>query len=460
MLKSIRIRCSETEINSFILSIPENDLNEVGLEDGSQKTIVFGIKRVECTVLSSGNQEKNWTLSKAAWSSLAIPFPLTLMVQNDGENSIFLGPVIGIYTAGFTGNSLRPVGERSFLFSKYIYAAKSLGGLAFIFGSHHIHWNEGIIEGYTFRETGWEQVKIPLPNVVYDRLPNRRTESLPIYSEVKERLEQEYDIPWFNPGFFDKWHIYQQLIDIPEAQSFLPRTISSPSEKEIQDFIHSYEHVYIKPKNGSLGLGIHQIVYDSNEKFYYCRFRDHSRNRLRRYGSLSRLLKTQFPRGFETLVIQEGISLLKYQNNPIDFRIHTNKDEHGVWKISAIAAKIAGSGSVTTHVKSGGHVKSVSEIWEDLHLTKSLLVELKKATYLLSKAIDDTTEGYVGEIGFDIGIDQQEKIWMFEANSKPGRTIFSHPKLKQDDLLTRKMPMEYAFHLYRSSIDISPIIQG
>ncbi|MDQ7860140.1 hypothetical protein RCO48_01045 [Peribacillus frigoritolerans] len=41
---------------------------------------------------------------------------------------------------------------------------------------------------------------------------------------------------------------------------------------------------------------------------------------------------------------------------------------------------------------------------------------------------------------------------MFEANSKPGRSIFSHPKLKDFELLTRKLSLDYAIYLTEQTI--------
>ncbi|MFA9557243.1 YheC/YheD family protein [Evansella sp. AB-rgal1] len=451
MTQIIEIKKGTSQENALFIS--PTQCKTWKIQQGETKTIQFGTKEIPCTIYHRENlYDDECILSAEAWDELYIPFSLNVTVEYDMVDRIYLGPIIGIFTAGFTGSILRPIGERSFLFAKYIHAAQTSGSIAFVFGSHHIHWNEGVVEGYTFLKSGWKKIKLPIPNVVYDRLPNRKTEKHPSYSEVRERLQTDYDIPWFNPGFFSKSSIYDQLIRLPHVNKFLPVTIASPTQEEIKKFVHDHKHVYIKPKNGSLGLGIHQIIFDEKDNFYYCRFRDHTRNRLRRYSSLSRLLKTQFPSGYDHLVIQQGIDLLKYQNNPIDFRVHTNKDEFGNWKISAIAAKIAGTGSVTTHVKSGGHVKSVNEIWSDLQLNKSLLEDLKKAAISLTLAIDETTDGHVGEIGFDLGIDEEENVWMFEANSKPGRTIFSHPKLKKEDHLTRKMPMTYAAYLYQEAI--------
>ncbi|ADU29710.1 YheC/YheD family protein [Evansella cellulosilytica] len=454
---TIKVLVKQREMNDNDdndLYFPISLLKEWNLNEGDLQTIIYGTKEVRCKVNAlKGDSHSICELSKEAWSYFSLPFSISLSINRISNNKMVLGPITGIYTAGFTGSILRPVGDRSFLLAKYIHAARCIGAFAYVFGAHHINWEEEMIEGYTFSDSGWKKVIVPFPDVIYDRLPNRRTEAHPLFSNAREKLQSKYEIPWFNPGFFDKSKIYDILIQLDEVNHLLPKTISAPTQDEIIAFIHEQEHVYMKPKNGSLGVGIHQITYDPNSSFYYCRFRDNTRNRLRRYSSLLHLLKTQFKQGYDQYVIQQGISLMKYQNNPIDFRVHTNKDEKGIWRMSAIAAKIAGPGSVTTHVKSGGHIKLIEEIWEDLDLNKSLLNNIKHTALRLSSAIDKKTDGYIGEIGFDIGVDEQERIWMFEANSKPGRTIFSHPKLSKEDLLTRKMPIQYAIYLYESMIE-------
>lgn len=437
---------------SFIVSSEYR--REWQIRNGGTKHIVFGSKEIPSRIFFRDDLKRNeLVLSHQLAQNLLIPKTNSAMSMiYDKNDRIYLGPIIGIFTAGFTGSQLRPVGERSFLFAKYAQAAQKSGALAVIFGVHHIQWEEGTISGYQFTDKGWSSIQLPLPNVIYNRLPNRKTERLAEYSDVVQRLRSEYNIPIFNPGFFDKWDIHEKLTINENAVPFLPRTLAFPKKSDVRTFIKECHHIYMKPKNGSLGMGIQQIIYKPEESFYYCRFRDKKRNRLRRYSSLDRLLKVQFPSGFDNFVVQEGIDLLSFQNKPIDFRVHTNKDMNGQWKLSALAAKVAGPGSVTTHVKSGGQVKSVSEIWEDLQLKKQLLNDLKQAALLLSHLIDEAIEGNVGEIGFDLGIDRNEKIWMFEANSKPGRTIFSHPKLRYDDQLTRRLPMDYAMYLHEKSI--------
>ncbi|MDO7486367.1 hypothetical protein Q5O89_12050 [Peribacillus frigoritolerans] len=71
---------------------------------------------------------------------------------------------------------------------------------------------------------------------------------------------------------------------------------------------------------------------------------------------------------------------------------------------------------------------------------------------ILSDSIEKNLDGIIAEIGFDFGLDKKGQVWMFEANSKPGRSIFSHPKLKDFELLTRKLSLDYAIYLTEQTI--------
>lgn len=415
--------------------------------------IAFGSYSCDATIKANPQNQDIIVISSDLKEELHFPdliIPLHVFYEND---TLFLGPLVGIFTSGFTPFPLRPIGDRSLFFSKLLSVEKSVGVIPFVFGEQHINWEQGLIEGYFYHSNGWERHLIPFPNVVYDRLPNRITENRKEQRLVKERMQSEYLIPWYNPGFFNKLDIYEKLYNDSTISHYLPETIPFTSFSTIEKMLSQYGHVYIKPINGSLGLGVHQLLFDKMENVYYCRYYDEKgEKRLRKFSTLESLMKNVFrKRSLEKMLVQQGIPLLRYENRSIDFRIHSNKDANGSWKITAIAAKIAGAGSATTHVKSGGVIKSLDEIFtkEERNLYIPLL---KEAALKLSQSIERNMEGIIGEIGFDLGIDKTGKVWLFEANSKPGRSIFSHPQLKEFDLLTRKLSIAFAIFLTEKSI--------
>ncbi|MFX3624164.1 MAG: YheC/YheD family protein [Ectobacillus sp.] len=438
--KAFSMHISEREPNSLFLPYTVSDVQRL-------KAVSFGTRVVECEIKTDYLSDSTITIGAALAMELQLPFaaPVHIFIQDD---TAVIGPLIGIFTAGFTDSHLRPIGERSLFFANMLSANDTNKAYIFVFGSHQINWKEGTIHAYFYNEQRWVQHEVPFPNVVYDRLPNRKTENHRAIARVKSRLQNEYTIPWFNPGFFNKWDIYKQLERNPLAQPYLPETHIFSNFEQIERILSKYGHVYIKPMNGSLGKSIYQIRYAFEENMYYCRYRDENGNKLRKYSSLEYLINHLLGNyDLQDFIVQQGISLFRMNGNPVDFRVHTNKDRLGQWRLSAVAAKIAGQGSMTTHINNGGDVKTLEEMFPDSMQRQEIQQKLSSATLLLSACIDEQIDGYIGEIGFDMGMDKHGKVWLFEANSKPGRAIFEHPKLRESDRLTRELFLEYAFHL-------------
>ncbi|HHW39281.1 MAG TPA: YheC/YheD family protein [Bacillales bacterium] len=413
--------------------------------------ISLGTEICNCEIKRT-NEFQTIYVSSTIWEGLGIPYESKVhVIPHDGI--LHIGPLVGIFTAGFTGSIIRPIGDRTLFFAKLLSTEKKVGAFTFIFGANHINWESGRIKGLFHSTDGWKEIEIPFPNVVYDRLPNRKTENHNILKNIKNKLQHEYLIPWFNPGFFNKWEIHQIFSTYPDVAGFLPETVVNPTLHSIKELFSKYSSVYIKPINGSLGLGIHQVIKATDEEEWYCRFRRDEKNHLRKYKTLESLLRQQFQKEtLEGLIAQQGIPLFRVEDKPIDFRIHTNKDETGAWKMSAIAAKVAGIGSVTTHLGSGGIVKTVDEIKRLIPVPHNIVEKLEEVVLSMSHILEKEIEGTIGEIGYDVGIDKNNQIWLFEANSKPGRSIFKHPKLKDYDQLSRSLPISFALYLTKRSI--------
>ncbi len=416
--------------------------------------IYFGQHSCLAQVRKNPDTEERIVLTKNLADALMFTetnTPLHLFVY---KNSIHLGPLIGIFSSGFTKIHNKPLGERSDFFSKLLSLNTLTGCIPFIFGEQHIDWDHEIIHGFVYIDDQWQVCEFPFPNVVYDRLPNRRTENESGPKEVKQKFQELYTIPWYNPGFFNKWDVYERLSEDESALAFLPETYPLRSFSTIEHLLSKYRQVFIKPIHGSLGLGIHQVIYNREDLVYYCRYENEEKqNKLQRFSSLESMMNYVFRnRTLDNLIVQQGIPLIRSEKRPVDFRVHTNKDSQGNWQITAIAAKVAGVGSVTTHIKNGGSVKTLKELFDDQKLAKEIEQKLTTAAITLSKSIENHLDGIIAEIGFDFGVDKHGQVWMFEANSKPGRSIFSHPKLKEFELLTRKLSLDYAIYLAEQSI--------
>ncbi|MED3965555.1 YheC/YheD family endospore coat-associated protein [Niallia taxi] len=417
------------------------------------KRAAFGTIKADCSIALQKFGGNVVRISKDLLQTLKIP-PVSPVLHVFFKGDIlYLGPLVGIFTSGFGSGEAKPIGDRSIIFSKLLAVQNTAGVTAFLFGAQHINWDAGTINGLFYHD-GWKRFEVPFPDVIYDRIPNRRTENMPKIKRVKERLQKDYLIPWYNPGFFNKLDIYERLLQENSIADFLPETLPFTSFSIVERMLGNYGHIYIKPKNGSLGKGIHQVIFDKKDQNYYMRFKEQSgEKRLLKFDTLEKLVQhITAKQNISNLIVQQGIHLMRSEQKPVDFRVHTNKNKQGIWEVTAIAAKIAGAGSATTHMNSGGIVKAVDEL-TDLDKDQELLKEkLISSALKISKSLEKHTEGTIAEIGFDIGIDRKGRVWLFEANSKPGRSIFKHSSLKKDDLLTRRLSLEYAVFLHEQSI--------
>jgi hypothetical protein len=324
-----------------------------------------------------------------------------------------------------------------------------------LFSPRDISYRSKRVDGYFLRVgpkgVQWKRCRVPYPDVVYNRV-FRFGETTSSFKKAKQTLQQN-GTKIFNPHTFNKWSIYEKIKHVEEIKPFIPETIKSPGKKQLEQLLRTHGMIYLKPVEGFMGFGIVKIQHQGNAIF--CQYNLKGNNVMKRFSNLPAAIHHIFgQRSLKKYIAQQGIQLLKKNGRHIDFRIHTNRDRYGKWQMTAAAAKMAGRGSVTTHVRTGGKLYRFEDVLKKYfpHGTHQQVINaVDYAVIALSKAIEDHLPNYVGDIGFDIGIDQQGQPWMFEANAQPGRHIFALPGLKESEVKTRNMILEYALHLAQFS---------
>lgn len=372
------------------------------------------------------------------------------MLRNLQEDEVQLGPLIGVLSDGPSTSPSQPFASRTNFIKQLLREGKRKSYI-FAFTPKDINWQQETVRGYFLNDNGtFYRKTVPLPDVVYNRLPSRKAETSSSINQLRERLTRKR-IPFFNWSFFNKSDIYRLLEDDNTVNRYVPESHINPSPERIKDMLERHQFLYYKPSAGSLGKGIYRLTY-LPKRGYFARYRKGGGNVLLRFSnfnSLMRMLKSRHGRTLETYVIQQGIRLVEIDNCPIDFRFHMHKNGNNKWVVVGVGAKKAGRGSVTTHLKNGGSLltpeQALSRTFGDR--SDEVLQNAKKVAITLAEAIEFHHQHLLGEIGFDLGIDQDEKVWMFEANAKPGRSIFSHPSLKAEGKASVEHILEHCLYL-------------
>ncbi len=414
-------------------------------------SIKLGRETVTASVKSVKGEGNHVYLGSAIRQHIRVPKPGNVFMLHANEDEVQFGPLVGILSDGYVSSSM-PFGSRTG-FIKELIRIGDKKAYFFGFAPRDINWQQETVNGYFLNaDGGWYRKTVPLPDVVYNRLPSRKAETGTYISTLRERFVRK-GIPFFNWSFFNKSDVYKLLDKDVEALRHLPESVSAPTEEKIKELLSKHNFVYFKPSGGSLGAGIYRLTYQP-KKGYFARYRSGGKNVLLRFGTFQGLMKTLHARigsSFGGYVVQQGIRLVEIDACPIDFRFHMHKNGRNEWVTAGIGAKKAGRGSVTTHIKNGGSLMTPSSALSRAFggETSAVLEKAKKVAVKMSEAIERNYPHRLGELGLDIGIDKDGDVWMFEANAKPGRSIFKHPALKTEGRTSLEYILEHCLYLSR-----------
>ncbi|MBN3522935.1 YheC/YheD family endospore coat-associated protein [Paenibacillus apiarius] len=433
-----------------ILYVSNSLLKQLKLAGKKSVRLRLGKTSIPATVKPIKKPGKHLYVTAGLRSSFRVPKSGLVYLLNEHEGDLQLGPLIGVMSDTSSRSVTSPFGSRTG-FIKQILRAGNKKAYVFAFSPRDINWQNDTVHAFFVTDSGaWVRKTVPLPDVVYNRLPSRRAETSTSINALRERFIKK-KIPFFNWSFFNKSDVYALLKDESDANRYVPESIMNPTPDTIRAMLDRHQFVYYKPSAGSLGIGIYRLTY-LPKKGYFARYTNNGKNvllRFKQFSSLIRMLEARHGRSLRGYVVQQGVRLIEIDGCPIDFRFHMHKNGEDKWVVVGIGAKKAGRGSVTTHVKNGGRLMTPEQALQRAFGARAeeVLDNSKQVAIELAEAIERNHPHLLGELGFDLGIDRDEQVWMFEANAKPGRSIFKHPSLKSEGQSSIEHILEHCLYL-------------
>lgn len=399
---------------STVCTLPRSLLTRTGWRSGGLVRIAFG--NASRQVRLQGGEEGPWQMPMSLLRGMGV-VPRRWSYHLDSERRLIrLGPLIGIMTTWHVTPYFRSV----------MRAAASRGMMAVVFRPQNLRAGNRQLEAWGLVKGVITRIAVPWPDVVYNRIPNRGGELLRSTRACRRSFERA-SIPIFNSRFFHKWRIHRLLRRDEQAAKYLPETQPMSNMQQVGYFLNRYPAVYLKPNGGSKGKGIVRVKRVRGQG-YLVSFRRGKQNYQQTYASWATaapmIRRAMYQRSY---VVQEGVPLASYYGRPFDVRVTLYKNAKREWVPCGPTAKVAGHGSITTHVANGGRVIPLTRALR--HVFGSRAEEIKgrieTAATDLALAVERVTALELGEIGLDIGLTAQGRVAMFEANSKPGRAIFA-----------------------------------
>jgi hypothetical protein len=316
-----------------------------------------------------------------------------------------IGPLIGIMTS--PKNKFSLAGNRS-LFTNLQTELLKKQALSFVFSFQDV-MKDGWIIGYIYlpENQEWLKAKMPFPDIVYNRIPYRKSEkSVPFQNVIKQFNYSS--IPIFNPNFLDKWELYKILLD-SKLKNILPETILLDSKDSLEAFIKCHKSIYIKPREQSKGKNTLRL---SKENQNYI-LETHDQNlTIFELEELWSLYGEEFREGI--FIAQKAIKPALFDGKRYDFRILSHWSElKQDYLVTGIGIRGADYQRLTTHTAYGGSIISYKKVQTAEHDVFIPMI-VSEIGLVLSKKL-----GFFGEFSIDAGVDMDGNYVLFEVNSKP-----------------------------------------
>lgn len=387
-------------------------------------------------------------LSEDLKSIINIPDNSLLQIRKIQQNYIEIGPLVGVFINSKKVASLSE-GKTDSVYEQISLAINKLRGICCFFSTCDIDWDKRLVKGLVRDGSKWIARILPLPTVIYDRCFGDYGRNHCI--EFRNRLGNEYHVINSMPKL-GKWETICALRKNFNLLESIPKTTIYNSYENIVDALRTTDSVYLKPDALYKGKGVYRVSKESNGRFKI-ENRTETENKVKFLTNLNKI--DEIIGNYSALgggyLIQQEIKKACYGEYPFDFRLLYQKDWQGSWQPSGIAVRIGAPGSIITSPRSGGAVVEFSKVLRDTFgeditakggLYENVLSVGKEIVTTIEKEFGDCVE-----LGLDMAIDINRKIWIIEVNGKPLKVSLKW--LNDPALMVRcySRPIEYAVFL-------------
>ncbi len=437
VIKNSRLPISTAQISQEVY----RDLN---LNDSEPISIIAGRLGYRQRIIITNKAGRIIELNPTIQRKMHLIVPRKYAIANI-NNSVHIGPVVGIM-AETNSDMNRPFGAQTNFIREVIAASRDIGGICFGFNPDNISYHNGTVLGYIYTNGVWKRRTFPIPDVIYPREGGYSARSL----QIRKRLE-DMGCKFINPPLIGKWQTYKTLSRNLSIDQYIPDTRRVVNYHEIEHLLTKYGAVYLKPITGSQGKNIIKVSRVRNTKMYKYQYQVKYQTRegsIQGLNNLRYVLKRLMNN--RSYIVQQRINLLRVGGKIADVRVLVQKDNTGQWSITGKACRIGKRGSITSNISGGGSAEKLPVILSRYFpdpLTRDRIVgEINYLAIATAQELEDNIAD-IGELGIDIGIDSNGKIWFIEANLKPARQVFVMLGEKSTRRMSVVKPLLYARYL-------------
>ncbi|WP_144932194.1 YheC/YheD family protein [Paenibacillus sp. 32O-W] len=443
---------NSSRLDSQTVVLKEALVKKLNIPTQHSVTLQFGSMKQEVRVVPAARPTSlRMSESLAGTFNLTHGDKLSLNYRPDTQ-TIRIGPLIGVMISRVTSQTPdRPFGSNTAFCRELSLACAKLGGMVYFFTPEDLPIQGDRLNGWVYRSQ-WSKASFPVPDCVYNRLTTRKLENSAKVQQMIREIKTRYHSSIFNEKYLNKTEVFHALKQVPAMRVYLPESYSFSGFDMLKSMCNKHSIVFLKPVTGSLGKGIIRISRSANG--YHCHFNQSVGMRKLSFPTLKKLYSAISGRLRKSKYqIQQGLRLIDCAGRPIDFRALVQKNKKGSWSVTSIVGRIAGSNNFVSNLARGGSLTSVGNAIARSNLASqgraSAHLKLRKAALAIAVGLDDKIPEHFGELGVDLALDIQGRVWLLEVNSKPSKE--DNSALVQTKIRPSvKRIVEYAQHLAKT----------
>ncbi|WP_246938562.1 YheC/YheD family protein [Bacillus pinisoli] len=321
----------------------------------------------------------------------------------------------------------------------YAAAAKMEGVGFYYFSFGNVDFLTKTIVGYKYEDGGWVNDTFLFPDVIY----NAGSATTDMQVEIERKLREL--IPFTSHSIGNQLNVYHRIKAGEEFSQYLIPTKTLSSVETVTEMFKKEKELIINPISGR----------KSEDAIFVEKCEDMYRLLVRRKEI--RLREEQFSQYIVDLmminswIVQPYIRSITNDGYPYDLRLHVQKNAEGKWIITCIYPRITVN-DVVSNISKGGY----TNLFEDF-----LKMEFHDQYYNMKRYLehfalsfaahfDSLYEEPLDELGIDVGVDQNNKAWIYEVNWRPGT-----PPTFSLELDVAKHTVLYASYIARKANEVN-----
>lgn len=416
---------SSGKLSDNVLMLGEAVAKKLKIPIGQPLTLKFGSFSHNVTLVAV-SRYADMRISQTLLKRMGLHADATLRLQYSAPARAFsIGPLIGVLVSReSSGQPARPFGDITTFCRELTNACRKEGAYVYFFTPGALGSSPTWINGWIY-DNEWKKTTLPVPNIVYNRLTTRKLENMPDVQNFMKNMKSRYGAHVFNEKFLDKSEVFEALRKDTKLHRYLPQSYTLTGFPMLRKMCQRHPIVFLKPVRGSLGKGIIRISRDDADNWHAAYATLNGTRKItfqslaKLYASLSGKMKSV------RYLIQQGLPLIEIDGRPIDFRVLTQKNGSGSWRIASLIGRTAGVDRFVSNVASGGTMSKARAAIAKSSLSATYkngaAERLQRAALEIAKGIDTHIPAHFGELGIDLAIDAGGRVWLIEVNAKPSK---------------------------------------